>query len=714
MSEFRRRLQAGMTALALALSCTVFFAGENVITAATPVFSSEAEKCTVTDGASVATAVYDKEYPGYSGDGFVWAGNSGGVSFEVTLKESAMYKLTSRCWMYLGDVGDKRLQNLAIDGETVGSLYVPNCNKWDDFSFGFFYLEAGKHTVELGSSGSWGFILYDTVTFDFADMPELDADSVPVDGKATAETKELMSYLSDNYGSKIISGQQEIYGNGNDGDYELEFEYLYEKTGKYPAIRGFDFMNYNPLYGWEDGTTGRMIQWVNQRGGIATVCWHINIPSEFTSYVPGEAVDWSVCTYKPVKTFNTANCLDPTTKEYEYLMLAIEDIAEQLLILQEAKVPVIFRPFHEAEGNNNTDGSGAWFWWGSGGADVYRELWKLLYTTLTEEYGIHNCIWEVNLYDYAESAKWYPGDEYVDIVAYDKYEGSPYQWKTDAATSMFLTLVGYTDDKKMVAMSENDIIPDVTSMTNEGAWWLYFCPWYGSCITDGIQNTPDMLDKIYNSEHVITLDEVPSDVYGFERGNNGVWDVEGAYECEDGKITANQGTKIIGNKYCSGSGYVYLQGEDDSIEQTVTVDKAGKYTLIYGYQQNFESTGKTQNLYINGESAGTAFFPYSILFGEAEPIVVDLKAGVNTIKIVSVEGWTYFDYLLVRAAEDIAQGDINADGAVNGTDLKLLGRHLLNASVLNSAQAQRADASGDKKVNAADMTVLKRMLLSDK
>ena len=185
---------------------------------------------------------------------------------------------------------------------------------------------------------------------------------------------------------------------------------------------------------------------------------YINVPVDFDNYVLGESVDWQKCTYKPTPSFNTANCLDSSTKEYAYLMMAIEDMAEQLLILQEEGIPVILRPFHEAEGNNNTDGSGAWFWWGSAGADVYRELWKLLYKTLTEDYGIHNCIWEVNLYDYANSAQWYPGDEYVDMVAYDKYEGSPYRWGTSAATSMFLTLVNVTGDTKMVALSENDII----------------------------------------------------------------------------------------------------------------------------------------------------------------------------------------------------------------------------------------------------------------
>jgi hypothetical protein len=276
-------------------------------------------------------------------------------------------------------------------------------------------------------------------------------------------------------------------------------------------------MNYNPMYGWEDSTTYRMIKWVKQRNGIATASWHITIPSDFAPYKLGDKLDWKLCTYKPTTSFKTANCLDTTTKENAYLMLAIDSLAKQLLILQNAKVPVLLRPFHEAEGNNNTDGSGAWFWWGSGGSEVYKQLWKLLYTTLTEKYGIHNVIWEVNLFTYANSPLWYPGDDCVDIVAYDKYEGSPYTWKTSAATTAFLTLVNDTKDTKMVALTENDIIPDIKNITNEGAWWLYFCPWYGDFITSSTYNDPVLLNTIYNSQSVITLDEIPADIYGIEQ-----------------------------------------------------------------------------------------------------------------------------------------------------------------------------------------------------
>lgn len=512
---------------AISMVCTVFFTMPVSVqaTGAEPLKTVEAEACTLGNGVTIATDVYGTKYPGYSGDGFAWVTSGGTVTLKVTVPENAMYELKTRCWMYLGKQDETRLQAVSVNGKSIGNFYIPNKGQWMDYSFGFFYLEKGTATIEIGTSGSWGYILYDTVTFDYADMPELNIDATPCDSKASAETKSLMKYLTSVYGKKVISGQQEIYGSGHDGNYEYEFDYIYDKTGKYPAIRGFDFMNYNPLYGWEDGTTDRIIDWTKERGGIATACWHINVPSDFTSYKLGEALDWQKCTYKPTSSFRTANCLDTSTKEYAYLMLAIEDLAEQLLILQEADVPVLFRPFHEAEGNNNIDGSGAWFWWGSSGAEVYKQLWKLLYTTLTEKYGLHNLIWEVNLYTYANSLQWYPGDNYVDIVAYDKYEGSPSTWKTSAASSIFLALVNYTNDKKMVAMTENDVIPDIKNIVNEGAWWLYFCPWYGDFLTNPNTNDPTLLKTIYNSDKVITLDELPEDIYDSTPSNRLIGDV---------------------------------------------------------------------------------------------------------------------------------------------------------------------------------------------
>lgn len=476
-------------------------------------FTIEAEDAQLTSDLQVVTEVYGQPKPGYSGSGFVWMQNSGTLTFTVNAPETGMYAISTRYMQELS--ADGRAQYLNVNGVTKGSYMLPYTTTWSDFDFGFHKLNKGSNTIQIKSG--WGFAYFDTFTVDHADLDPLNVQPILTDPEATPETQILMNYLTEVYGNQIISGQQEIYGGGNDGDTELEFEWIYDLTGKYPAIRGFDLMNYNPLYGWEDGTTDRMIDWVNNRGGIATASWHINVPRNFNTYQLGDFVDWKEATYKPTETnFNTTNAVIPGTKEYQYVMMTIEDLAEQLLILQDNNVPVIFRPYHEAEGNGGLNGEGAWFWWASAGAEVYKDLWDLIYTELTETYDLHNLIWTYNSYVYSTSPAWYPGDHQVDLVGYDKYntiynryDGLSGVPNEDAITSIFYQLVDLTNGSKMVAMTENDTIPSVQNLKEERAGWLYFCPWYGEHLMSTAFNYPATLTTLYQSDYVITLDELP-------------------------------------------------------------------------------------------------------------------------------------------------------------------------------------------------------------
>lgn len=485
----------------------------------TALFTIEGENAQLSSDLQVTTHIYGTPKPGYSGSGFVWMQNSGTITFTVSVPETGMYAISTRYMQELSP--DGRLQYLTVNGVTKGSYMLPYTTAWSDFDFGFHKLNQGTNTIQL--KAGWGFAYFDTFTVDYADLDPLEVQPVLSDPQATPETQILMNYLTEVYGHHIISGQQEIYGGGNDGDYELEFEWIYNLTGKYPAIRGFDLMNYNPLYGWEDGTTDRMIDWVNNRGGIATASWHITVPKNFTTYQLGEFVDWKETTYKPTETnYNTANAVVPGTKENQYLMMAIEDLAEQLQILQNNGVPVIFRPFHEAEGNGGLNGEGAWFWWAKAGAEVYKQLWDLLYTELTETYGLHNLIWTYNSYVYSTSPAWYPGDHQVDLVGFDKYntiynryDGLSGVPNEDAITSTFYQLVDLTDGTKMVAMTENDTVPSLQNLIEEKAGWLYFCPWYGEFLMSSAYNYPATLTTLYQSDYVITLDELPD-----LKGNN--------------------------------------------------------------------------------------------------------------------------------------------------------------------------------------------------
>ena len=398
MKNFWKRLgSAGVaTALCLGMAQAVPAA---VVSAADPLFSAECEDLTLSSDAQVATKVYNDEYPGYTGDGFVWVTNSGTMSFTIDAPETGMYRLMTRCIMYLGtsssDIREAQVTVTRSDDSTATkTVKIAHTDDWNDYNWGDLKLTKGENTITFG--GGWGYCLYDNMTLTQTPKPEYEkATATPVDPKATKETKALMSYLKSVYGSHIISGQQEIYGGGNDGDSEKEFNYIKDNTGKLPAIRGFDFMNYNPLYAWEDGTTERAIKWAKEQNGIVTASWHINVPIDFDKYTLGDKVDWKKCTYKNYQasnsTFNTANAVKEGTKEYEYFQECMKDLAEQLQKLQDANVPIILRPLHEAQGNEGNYGDGtSWFWWGDRGAEVYKELWKLLYTTLTEEYGLHN------------------------------------------------------------------------------------------------------------------------------------------------------------------------------------------------------------------------------------------------------------------------------------------------------------------------------------
>jgi mannan endo-1,4-beta-mannosidase len=92
-------------------------------------------------------------------------------------------------------------------------------------------------------------------------------------------------------------------------------------------------------------------------------------------------------------------------------------------------MPIVFRPFHEHNGD--------WFWWGKGIAseEDYIKLWRFTIEYLRDEKGVHNLLYSFSPdrsrmkieniesdYFYA-----YPGDDYVDIFGFDDYWDAGYK-----------------------------------------------------------------------------------------------------------------------------------------------------------------------------------------------------------------------------------------------------------------------------------------------
>lgn len=482
--------------------------------------------CVIPDSSS------ERYVAGSSGDKFVFLENGGEIAaVTVNVPETGMYEV-SLC--YSAPYGDKT-QILLVNDVDQGQISCPATDgaDWVNLSLGSVKLNAGDNTI--GIKSSWGWTNLDYITVESATLPTIQAtDTVCADPDIIPEAQNLMNYLSEVYGNHILSGQQEIYMYGPH-DFEYEFNYIQDLTGELPAIRAFDYLNEaNILYGSEDGTTDRMIDWVENKGGIITASWHVTVPKDFANFTLGETkVDWSQATYgvwadnaktTPATDFDTSKILEEGTKEREYWMACLDKLAESIQKLEDKNIPLMFRPLHEAEGGGGETGS--WFFWGQDGSAVYKELWKLTYDTLVNEYGLHNIIWVWNSYNYATSADWYPGDDYVDIIAYDKYNCT--NWSTgqavlehnvSAISSTFYGIMEKYDSKKMVAMSENDSIPTLENILAEKAGWLYFCPWYDggsdniNFLSNPIFNTKEDLTTMYQSDYCITLDELPADLY---------------------------------------------------------------------------------------------------------------------------------------------------------------------------------------------------------
>ena len=144
---------------------------------------------------------------------------------------------------------------------------------------------------------------------------------------------------------------------------------------------------------------------------------------------------------------------------------------------------------------------------GASGAESYKELWKIMYDRLTNYHHINNLIWVWN----GQDPSYYPGDEYVDILGYDIY-ADEHDSSSQKETYEFTKTP--TETSMIVALSENGALFDPDLAFNDGARWAWFCTWNGEYTLKDMQlsdqyTTLDMWKKVYNSERVLTLDELP-------------------------------------------------------------------------------------------------------------------------------------------------------------------------------------------------------------
>jgi mannan endo-1,4-beta-mannosidase len=326
--------------------------------------------------------------------------------------------------------------------------------------------------------------------------------AVSFETEASPNKKRLLNYLSDEYGRRIISGQMDTSWTTN-SSMDMVAR-VFNDTGKYPAIKGFDFIQLNydggneqvneALEWWNGKNNGKPL--VADKHGIVAFCWHWKVGGN-DFYTENTAFR---IPYKDGK-------LDVSSSNFRLISADLDKLVIQLQRLKDADVPVLWRPLHEA--------SGGWFWWGASGAAPYIALWEYIYDYLAIKNGLNNLIWVWN----GQGAAWFPNAATVDIVGVDVYPGAKNYASQAGKFAETLNMVPARN--RMVALSENGAIPDPDACENDNAMWSWFMTWndgYGSTQgqtdannfwTGEHHNAQSHKNKVYHHELVVTLDELP-------------------------------------------------------------------------------------------------------------------------------------------------------------------------------------------------------------
>jgi mannan endo-1,4-beta-mannosidase len=423
-----------------------------------------------------------KSVAGFSGTGYVTGFDAATDQLILTFEATAgLYELAIG---YSSPSGDKGV-DFQINDEKASSTLRQNTG-FGLAKTGTFQLREGRNTVTIFRG--WGYFSIDYLKLAPATVAlPVKPSKTLVDSRATASAKALFSYLVDQYGSKVLSGQQD------------DVEYILEKTGKEPAIGAFDLIDYSPSRVQNGATPQRSseacIAWAKkgEGRGIVSLLWHWNAPTDLIDQAPDNL--WWSGFYTRATTFDLAATLaDKQGEGYQLLLRDIDAIALQLKKFQAADIPVLWRPLHEA--------SGGWFWWGAKGAGPFKELWQLLYDRLTNHHQLHNLIWVYTGTD-SVNPDWYPGDLYVDVVGLDVYAD-----QTATLSGNWANVQVPFSGKKLVALSETGNLPNPDKIRNFGLWWSWFAVWTGS---DYIKKQPvEQLKAVFTDKDVITRDELPN------------------------------------------------------------------------------------------------------------------------------------------------------------------------------------------------------------
>lgn len=197
---------------------------------------------------------------------------------------------------------------------------------------------------------------------------------------------------------RILSGQFTDYGPG--AKLELCRE-AFEQAGHWPALIGLDYADYSRGHRLHTATVNRVAIEYARAGGLVTLSVHLPNPANPNG---GGLRD---------KGVDLDTLLIPKTEAHRRWMEELDTIADGLAELRDAGVVVLWRPFHEMNGD--------WFWWGGKDPEAFLRLWVQMFDYFTATKKLDNLLWVYSPNHGSKVATYYPGDHLVDVVGLDAY-----------------------------------------------------------------------------------------------------------------------------------------------------------------------------------------------------------------------------------------------------------------------------------------------------
>ncbi len=233
-----------------------------------------------------------------------------------------------------------------------------------------------------------------------------------VDPKAGRHVKNLYGNLQLLAGRGILFGHQDALAYGVHWKAEAGRSDVHDVCGAYPAVYGWDVSKLGKSnYNIDTVDFSNMKKWIREgyrRGGINTISWHLDNP------VTGGS-SWD--------TTAAVGAILPGGRHHDWYKNKLDLFAAFLKDLRSSSffghpIPIIFRPFHEH--------SGSWFWWGRDHCtpEEFKALWRFTVGYLRDAKKVHNLLYafSTDIVDSEEEyLRFYPGDDYVDILGIDDY-----------------------------------------------------------------------------------------------------------------------------------------------------------------------------------------------------------------------------------------------------------------------------------------------------